>query len=65
MVKRSWAQRREELERTTFAGQLGLDGSEVATTTVAPRATGETECAGGCATDEAEEAGRQPVLFGD
>ena len=64
-MRRSWAQRRDELERTTFAGQLGLDGSEVTATTVAPRATGEAESALAGSGEDAVEARGQALLFGD
>lgn len=61
----TWAERCDELRRTTFEGQIALDGSVTEHDVVAPRAHSEPEAAEGDVGDEAPGADCESSLFGD
>lgn len=55
----TWAKRRDELERTTFAGQIALDGEVVEQDVVRPVVPDVREV-----DDEVPGDAVQPALFG-
>ena len=55
----------DRIRRSDFAGQMSIDGDQVAEFALRPRTQGQLESADRIATEQAEEAGAQELLLFD